>query len=483
MPLILPGNVGSATAGGFNVANSLRFNDGSSDSLTRTTETPTNADKFTFSAWVKMSAVGTDSTIISEYTDTNNRSEFGFISNGKLRWEFLLSGNNIATFETNRLFRDPSAWYHFVLAYDSTDGTAGDRFKLYVNGVRQTSFSSSTNPDQNQNSRWQTSGLTLNLGERGGGAQYFDGYMSEVVMIDGSALAPTSFGEFESDTGIWQPIDVSGLTFGDNGFYLQFKGSGTSANSSGLGADTSGNGNHFTVNNLTALAQATDTCTNNFCTLNPLSGNEMNFQNGNLVVAQASDDGGGSRTDDNARGTMGVNVGKWYWETKLTGATAPCVVGICFDELKMGDDLSGLTGVYAIQNASGTYAYRRENGTTSETAGFPNPVANNIMNVAFDADNAKLYLGINGTYYNKAGATGNPAGNSNETYSSIDTSFFWLPWIESRGDNQQALMNFGGGTSFSISSGNSDANGFGNFEYAVPSGFFALCTKNLAEHG
>jgi hypothetical protein len=209
----------------------------------------------------------------------------------------------------------------------------------------------------------------------------------------------------------------------------------------------------------------------------------MNFQNGNLVVAQASDDGGGSRTDDNARGTMGVNVGKWYWETKLTGATAPCVVGICFDELKMGDDLSGLTGVYAIQNASGTYAYRRENGTTSETAGFPNPVANNIMNVAFDADNAKLYLGINGTYYNKAGATGNPAGNSNETYSSIDTSFFWLPWIESRGDNQQALMNFGGGTSFSISSGNADANGFGNFEYAVPSGFFALCTKNLAEHG
>jgi len=477
---ILPANTLSS---GFDVDNSLRFNDGSSDSLTRTTETPTNADKFTFSAWVKMSAVGTDSTIISEYTDTNNRSEFGFISNGKLRWEFLLSGNNIATFETNRLFRDPSAWYHFVLAYDSTDGTAGDRFKLYVNGVRETSFSSSTNPDQNHNSRWQTSGLTLNLGERGGGAQYFDGYMSEVVMIDGSALAPTSFGESDSDSAIWKPKSVSGLTFGDNGFYLQFKGSGTSANSSGLGADTSGNGNHFTVNNLTALAQATDTCTNNFCTLNPLSGNEMNFQNGNLVVAQASDDGGGSRTDDNARGTMGVNVGKWYWETKLTGATAPCVVGICFDELKMGDDLSGLTGVYAIQNASGTYAYRRENGTTSETAGFPNPVANNIMNVAFDADNAKLYLGINGTYYNKAGATGNPAGNSNETYSSIDTSFFWLPWIESRGDNQQALMNFGGGTSFSISSGNADANGFGNFEYAVPSGFFALCTKNLAEHG
>ena len=240
---------------------------------------------------------------------------------------------------------------------------------------------------------------------------------------------------------------------------------------------------HFAVNNLTALDQSTDTCTNNFCTLNPLSANEMAFSNGNLDVDQASDAGGGSRTDDNARGTIGVKSGKWYWETKLTGATAPAVVGICFDELAQGNDLSGSTGVYAIQNASATYAYSRLNGTTAETAGFPNPVANNIMSLAFDADNAKLYMGINGTYYNLAGATGDPAGGSNETFSSIDTSFFWLPWIESRGDNQQALMNFGSGTSYSISSGNADANGYGNFEYAVPSGYFALNTKNLAEHG
>jgi hypothetical protein len=214
--------------------------------------------------------------------------------------------------------------------------------------------------------------------------------------------------------------------------------------------------------------------------LNPLSADEMTFSNGNLDVDQASS---GPRSDDNARGTIGVNSGKWYWETKLTGATAPCVVGICFDELKMGSDLSGSTGVYAIQNASATYAYRRENGTSAETSGFPNPVANNIMNVAFDADNGKLYLGINGTYYNQAGATGNPATGSNATFSSIDTSFFWLPWIESRGDNQQALMNFGSGTSYSISSGNADGEGYGNFEYSVPSGYYSLCTKNLAEYG
>ena len=299
--------------------------------------------------------------------------------------------------------------------------------------------------------------------------------MAEFCFIDGQALTPTSFGEFDSDTNIWKPKAVAGLTFGNNGFYLDFE------NSSGLGNDAAGS-NNFTVNNLTSLDQSTDTCTNNFCVLNPLSADEMTFSNGNLDVDQASDDGGGSRTDDNARGTIGVNAGKWYWETKLTGATAPCVVGICFDELKMGSDLSGSTGVYAIQNASGSYAYRRENGTTSETSGYPNPVANNIMNVAFDADNGKLYLGINGTYYNQAGATGNPATGSNPTFSSIDTSFFWLPWIESRGDNQQALMNFGS-PAISISSGNADGEGFGNFEYAVPSGYFALCTKNLAEYG
>jgi len=302
--------------------------------------------------------------------------------------------------------------------------------------------------------------------------------MAEVVFQDGVAhTGAGAFGEFDSDSPtVWKPKDVSGLTFGSNGFYLDFE------DSSALGNDISGNNNDLTVSAIAATDQSIDTCTNNFATLNPLSADEMTFSNGNLDVDQASDAGGGSRTDDNARGTIGVNVGKWYWEVKLTGATAPCVVGICFDQLAQGSDLSGSTGVYAIQNASATYAYRRENGTTSETAGFPNPVANNIMNVAFDADNAKLYLGINGTYYNKAGSTGNPATASNPTYSSIDTSFFWLPWIESRGDNQQALMNFGS-PSFSISSGNTDGDGFGNFEYAPPSGYFALCTKNLAEYG
>ena len=476
MPLILPGNVGSATAAtGFNVANSLRFDRGSTDFLNKTLGTPTNVDKATFSTWVKFTdtSSGNDATLFGVLADGNNTTYIQLLGSKVIRLNMRESTNYIGVLTTNRVFRDPSAWYHIVVAFDTTQGTDSNRIKLYINGVQETSFSTATYPSQNTDLRFNTSGQVFNIGRRGDSVNLLDGYLAETVFIDGQQLEPDQFGEFDEDSGIWKPINVSGLTFGNNGFYLDYEDSGN------LGNDKNG-GTDLTVNNLTALDQSIDTCTNNFATMNPLSADEMTFSNGNLDVDQASS---GPRSDDNARGTIGVNSGKWYWETKLTGATAPCVVGICFDELKMGSDLSGSTGVYAIQNASATYAYRRENGTSAETSGFPNPVANNIMNVAFDADNGKLYLGINGTYYNQAGATGNPATGSNATFSSIDTSFFWLPWIESRGDNQQALMNFGSGTSYSISSGNADGEGYGNFEYSVPSGYYSLCTKNLAEYG
>ena len=459
----------------YEVANSCRFDRGSTDFLNKTLGTPTNVDKATFSTWVKFTdtSSGNDATLFGVLADGNNTTYIQLLGSKVIRLNMRESTSYIGVLTTNRVFRDPAAWMHIVVAFDTTQGTDSNRIKLYINGVQETSFSTATYPSQNTDLRFNTSGQVFNIGRRGDSVNLLDGYLAETVFIDGQQLTPTSFGEFDEDSGIWKPKDVSGLTFGNNGFYLDYEDSGN------LGNDVNG-GTDLTVNNLTALDQSIDTCTNNFATMNPLSADEMTFSNGNLDVDQASS---GPRSDDNARGTIGVNSGKWYWETKLTGATAPCVVGICFDELKMGSDLSGSTGVYAIQNASATYAYRRENGTSAETSGFPNPVANNIMNVAFDADNGKLYLGINGTYYNQAGATGNPATGSNATFSSIDTSFFWLPWIESRGDNQQALMNFGSGTSYSISSGNADGEGYGNFEYSVPSGYYSLCTKNLAEYG
>ena len=476
MPLIIGAK--SATASGVTIANSCRFEIADSTDLTKTSGTATDVDICTVSAWVKRGSLSAgDEVIMGEYTDASNRGKVLFHSSDRLVYFQKTGGSTTIYVAPTRLFRDVGAWYHIVVAFDTTQVTDTDKIKFYVNGVQETDFTETTYGSTDQNVRINESSAPQFIGQAGGSASYFSGYLAEVCFIDGQQLTPSSFGEYDEDSPtIWKPksaADVSGLTFGNNGFYFNFE------DSADLGADVSGNSNDFTATNLDATDQATDTPTNNFATMNPLSKYEMTFSEGNCKVVTASD----PRTDDNARGTMGVSSGKWYWEVKGSGGTVPVVAGICFDELEMGSDLSGSTGVYAIQNAGGTNAYKRENGTTAETSGFTNPVNDNIINVAFDADNAKLYIGINGTYYNQAGSTGDPAAGSNETFSSIDTSFFWLPFIESRGPSEVAECNFGGCPSFAISSGNADGNGYGNFEYAPPSGFYALCTKNLAEYG
>ena len=479
MPLIIGAKSASAATG---VANSCRFNSADTPSITKDNGTPSSETTGTISFWLKrcILSVG-DEFVLDGRIDANNRFKFAFNSSDIMEFWNSNGGSDDLALISNRKFRDVSAWYHFVIRIDTTQSTAADRVRVYVNGVNEADvggYSTETYPAQDstdtvffEDSAKQTVGAYYN----GSAFTYpYDGYLAEVVYCDGQSLAPTEFGEFDEDSPtIWKPKDVSGLTFGNNGFYLDFE------DSADLGADVSGNSNDLTVVNLDATDQATDTPTNNFAVMNPLSKDEMTFSEGNCKVVTASD----PRTDDNARGTMGVSSGKWYWEVKGSGGTNPVVAGICFDKLKMGSDLSGLTGVYAIQNAGATYAYKRENGTTAETTGFPNPVNDNIINVAFDADNAKLYIGINGTYYNQAGSTGDPAAGSNETFSSIDTSYFWLPFIESRGASQLAEMNFGGCPAFTVSSGNADGNGYGNFEYAVPSGYYALCTKNLGAYG
>ena len=469
MPLIIGAKSASA---GVTIANSCRFNYADSY-LSRTASTNNNSvGKWTFSCWVKRNKITYESNLISFYSDGSLRSALRFDGDDKIRF-YEYNSTTIVAKVTNQLFRDTSGWYHIVFAVDKT--VASPDTQIYINGVATTSWSTDDDYTQDESGTFDDAEtLEINAQNAGGigGCE-----MAHVHFCDGTKYAASDFGEFNEDSPtIWQPKsadDISGLTFGDNGFYLNFE------DSADLGADASGNSNDFTATNLDATDQATDTPTNNFMVMNPLSKDEMTFSEGNCKVVTASD----PRTDDNARGTMGVSSGKWYWEVKGSGGTAPVVAGICFDKLKMGSDLSGLTGVYAIQNAGQTYATKRENGTTAETTGFPNPVNDDIINLAFDADNAKLYIGIDGTYYNQAGSTGDPAAGSNETFSSIDTSYFWLPWIESRGVSQLAEMNFGGCPAFTVSSAEADGNGYGAFEYAPPSGYLALCTKNLGSDG
>ena len=223
MPLILPGNVGSATAAtGFNVANSCRFNSASSDSLFRTTESATNIDKYTFSIWVKRSILGASNCKIWAIrgSSANEQGNLEFNSD-VLAWEATggAGGNTTYQLKTNAKFRDPSAWYNIVVAYDSTQGTADNRLKMYINGVEETSFSARVNPSSGFDPIVQQSGYILRLGQSvpDAGGQHFDGYFAETVFVDGQQLTATSFGEFD-DSGIWKPIDglADDLTFGNN---------------------------------------------------------------------------------------------------------------------------------------------------------------------------------------------------------------------------------------------------------------------------
>tara|TARA_R110002012_G_scaffold316518_1_gene531589 strand:+ start:22 stop:1452 length:1431 start_codon:yes stop_codon:yes gene_type:complete len=476
MPLILGTN--SIKDTGFNVSNSLRFNRASSDTLTKTFGSNGNNDKFTFSAWVKRSEVGVEHRIFSSH---NTGSPAGYASMHFHTSDDLIlynyNGNDFIDFlRTDRKFRDTSAWYHIVLAYDTGQGTAANRVKLYINGVQETSFSTATYPSQNTDLYFNDNVIHyVSGGDDANGSNPLHGYMSEVCLVDNAQLAADSFGEFDSDSGIWKPKDVSGLTFGNTGFYLQFKESGTSANSSGMGADTSGNTNHFTVNNLTGIDQSIDTCTNNFATMNPLHSGDVTFAEGNLQVSRS----GGSGWL-NALSSFAPSSGKWYVEVKLNSLGSNGL-NIGFANFNLSNLQNVTTAPGEDATSAGLYSNNGPifyaSGTTFATTGTPG----GIVQLAMDLDNGYLYWGDDNTYLN----SGNPASGSSGTgglaLSNLSTggSYGIAVAVRNGGD---VSFNFGS-PPFSISSGNTDGDGFGNFEYASPSGYFALCTKNLAEYG
>jgi len=438
----------------YQVANSLRFNDGSSDSLTRSLgASETSTQKGTFSYWIKRSTLSTNQvTISNEVADDNNRGYIQFNTSDNFR---MVDEKGIVL-ATNAVYRDTSAWYHFVIALDSTLGTTTDRFKLYVNGVRETSFQSSGYfnngfPNQNINFDILTGGQTNknHIGKIHSSGSDLDAYLAEFVYIDGSQLDATSFGEFDSDSGIWKPKDVSGLTFGNNGFYLDFE------DSSALGNDVSGNDNDWTVNNLTSIDQSIDTCTNNFATFNPLITTQSNtipvFSEGNLT--STFDNGS---TNEFALSTFAVSSGKWYAEFKWVAATGSGTtsVGIVKTNANFNQDVNdnGISykgnGQKNIGGSSSSY------GATYGTG--------NIISIALNMDDNQV------TFYKDGASQGAISITADLTYFMYCTDY----------NSKSADANFGAPET-SVSSGNADGNGFGNFEYAPPSGYLALCTNNL----
>ena len=460
---ILPGN---SASGGYEVANSLRLNNDSSDYLVRSLGSQSSLRIGTFSYWVKRSSTDIGLIYFNEVENDNNRGYIQFENDGTWRMVDNDNSGDHIVLKTNRLFRDFGSWYHICVRVDTTQSTSTDRVRLYVNGVQETSFSSTTYPSQNDDLKifqgGQTNKNTLGAGYPA--SNYYDGYMAEFVYCDGQSLAPTSFGEFDEDSEIWKPIDVSGLTFGNNGFYLDFENSGS------LGADASGNGNNFTVNNLTSIDQSTDTCTNNFATFNPLIPNSnITYSQGNLDIL--SDSGGDNRI---ALSTIAVSSGKWYVEMKCVQNQDHTHYGIVAADsaYSTSNSLAQMVNAFAYKMDGTVQEYNQSNIDTGE-ATF---TTGDIIGIALDMDNNKIYFHKNGTYIN----SGDPAGNSNGYSITADKEYYFASAQNYATGKTSA--NFGS-PSFSISSGNSDANGYGNFEYSVPSGYYALCTKNLAEYG
>ena len=474
MPLILPGNVASAVAGAYSIANSCRFDAASNDNLTLTFGTPTDNDNWTMSFWVKKCVVvDSNDTPISAGDSGTNFTNMYFAS---YYFNFAdYQGSSTGQLKTNRIFRDPSAWLHYVCVWDSDNGTAGDRMKLYVNGVEETRFSDDTNPSEGLNSVYN-SALAHQIGTDQAGSADLDGYLAEIVFIDGQALAPTSFGEFDEDSPtIWKPIDPSGLTFGDNGFWLDFE------NSAALGNDVSGNDNDWTVNNLDAASQATDSPTNNFCTMNPLDNYfaAMTFSEGNCKTVTT-----GSKAY--VTGTVGLTAGKWYWEVKVATEAAGA-----FSMIGIADvPATGTTTNFALGYTATTWCYygydggyRNSNSTTSYGDAYA--ATSDIIGVYLDLDNNKLYFAKNGTVQNSGTGISITAPASLTSGAYFPATNYWDDGVATYEHN------FGGSPSFTVSSAVADTNGYGAFEYDPSAGtfdsaskdFLAICTKNLGSDG
>jgi hypothetical protein len=448
MPFAIGGNQLDT---GYEVSNSLRFNDDDSASLTRTPSSDGNKKTFTWSGWVKRGNItSTNQHLFAVGTSGSNFTIIRF--NGtNLRYSHQASGSTDANLITTQVFRDPSAWYHIVVAVDNTQSTASDRVNIYVNGSLITNFGTEDYPTN-----------IHRIGDHVDSAtQYFDGYLAEVNLIDGQQLLPTSFGEF-NDNGVWIPIKYLG-TYGTNGFFMEFKQTGTSANSSGIGADTSGNDNHFTPNNLAATDITTDTCTNNFNTLNPLAnqmGGTLSEGNTQCVGAAAS--------DKHVFGTFGLTQGKWYWEIKVTDQGAR---GSVFISDSDHNDVIGTNYAGHAFHSGGTVTSATSNSNVGSGAS-----DNDIICFAADLDNGQLFMSKNADI--DTSGTANVTGLAT---SGLDRDYR----ISQRetGNPASTMQHNYGNAPFSISSSNSDSEGHGSFEYAVPSGYFALCTKNLAEYG
>jgi len=445
----------ASASGGYQISRSLRFNSPDSAYLNRTPATATNRKTWTWSGWIKRSNLSASGYF---FTGNSALSDAGFLGLNLGTADKLEITGWVTTWRlTTQVFRDPSAWYHFVIALDTTQATANNRIRLYVNGSEVTVFDTTNNPTQNADLGVNTASPHY-LSTYDGTNNKFNGYMTEVNFIDGQALTPSSFGETNAQTGVWQPKAFAG-TYGTNGFYLNFSDN-SNTTAATLGKDYSGNGNNWTPNNFSVTAGAGNdslidsptsygvdtgaggTVRGNYGTWNPLKTYNATFTNGNLDASVAATSGSGA---DVGLGCFGMSSGKWYWEVTCNSITA-AMIGI--------SDASASASSSSVLTANGWAYYSggqkyNNNSGPGYAASFTN---GDIIGVALDMDAGTLAFYKNGASQGVAYSTG------------------------LTGKTMIAMVGTGSGSVTQTYSAN-----FGQraFAYTAPSDFKALCTQNL----
>ncbi len=426
------------TGGGYKIRNSLRFNDDDSAYLSRTFASAGNSKTMTLSMWVKRGNLGINTYLLDQ--GAGDQDYIAFTSGDALQMVFGngAGGNKV----TSALFRDPAAHYHLVSVVDTSNATAGDRIRIYVNGTRVTSFSTSVDPALNYNlGAWNTA-IAHAIGRRNSGSLYCDMLLSEVNFIDGQALDASYFGKTDTVTGAWIPKKYSG-SYGTNGFYLPFNDA-TSLTT--LGYDRSGNGNNWTLNNHTTSDQLTDTPTNNYCALSSIDNAGYTLSDGNLRAVYTN-------SDVLVRGSYFASSGKRYFEFTSNLATNYSDVGVA-------NTSAPVSGANLNQNAN-LWLCRMSNGDKANgvfTAYGSAFGSGDVMMCAIDVDAGKIWWGKNGTWF----GGGDPAAGTNAAFTNLAGGTY-APCVESSFNNSDVTANFGQRP----------------FAYTPPTGFKSLCTDNL----
>ena len=425
-----------------------------STSLSRTPASTTNRKTWTWSGWVKRSTLGASQDLFNAYNPSGFWERFYFTSGDILEYDNDIAGTDY-TLNSEMLFRDTSAWYHLVFAKDTTQSTEADRLKIYVNGSQITLTEVALGyPPQNTDGDINNGSFVHSIGKLDSGA-YFDGSMAHVHFTDGTAYAASTFGETDATTGIWKPKTNPSVTYGTNGFFLKFENSGS------MGTDSSGNANNLTVNG--TPTQTIDTPSNVFATMNPLVpfASSINFSNGNNTV---TDNGSASSWSTRYNvSTLGMSSGKYYAEAKVSDIGTNQMYAIALLQ-NVGTIIpSSSVGIHGVGYFSTGSIYR---GSASQT-GLATYTTGDIIGLAFDATNGTAQ------WYKNGSAVGNPeTGLSTDGFWHFTSNFYTTASID---------INFGNGYfgTTAVSSAQNPDDGIGIFEYSVPTGYRALCTKSI----